>query len=221
MKIALNGFVTAVAVALVAFLGGCGPQNLNDEAYLAQLAEAGLDQNGVMSKDDQGASDSQSSDDDGSDDSRSEAPAAAPMAPMNMEPVVKLPPRHLRAPTVVERQPTVVLNSGEVRNTERDVHHWRTILKPQLTLTKHRVHHRYTENHKYHTNIVHNPSTCTQVYHTHEALRTDEVEPTVETTSPVTVACPGPGICGGRGYGFGGYPGFGGGYRFGRAYWVR
>lgn len=216
MKIALNGFVTAVAVALVAFLGGCGPQNLNDEAFLAQLSEPGLDQNGIMNKDD--SKDDQASDDDQNDGmQRQGAQPAQMVAPAAMADGVKLPPYHLRAPTVVDRQPTVVLHSGEQRNSEREIHHWRTILKPQLTLTKHRVHHQHTDRHFYHTNIVHNPSTCTQVYHTHEGLRTDEVVPTVETTTPVTVACPGPGVCPGPRPYWGGYRGF----NYGRAYWVR
>ncbi len=222
MKKTLNGIMAILAVGLVSFLGGCGPQNLSDADYLAQLSEAGLAKDGddMQDQGDQEGNDAQGQDDNAPASSVSSSSVPAPMPQPVM--VRKLPPRHLRAPTVVERQAPIVLETSEQRDVEQDIHHWKTILRPQATITNHRIHNVLNRKHIYHTNIVNHPTTCTKVFHTSQVLETQEVTPTVEQTAPVRVGCPGiVGGCPGRLIpGAAGYPygyGYGLGYgRFGR-----
>ncbi|MCA9508311.1 MAG: hypothetical protein KC505_07825 [Myxococcales bacterium] len=200
MKLALNGVFAAMTVALLGFLGGCGPQNLNDADYLAQMSEAGLDQNGVMSKNDES----------NSDESSSEAPMMA-----DATPVVKLPPRYVHVPSIVERQPTVVTTSDEDREYVRDIYHNRTkhIMEPSRHI--HTINKKLTNRHLYHTKVVHHPTNCNQVRYTGSVKNVQEMLPDTEVTTPVRNACPG--VCPGRGFGY--YPRFYG--RFHRGLWLR
>lgn len=222
MKLTFNGVIVALTVSLVAFLGGCGPQNLSDADYLAQLSDAGLAKDGDNSDDqgddntDKGQDDSQAQDD--NNDNNAPATMSASAMPKPVVPVRKLRPINMRSPTVLERQAPVILESSEQREVEQDIHHWKTIVRPQATITNHRIHNVLKKNHIFHTNIVNQPSTCTKVFNTSQVVETQVVEPTVEETAPVRVGCPGViGGCPARLIpGAGGYP-----YGYGYNRWLR
>ncbi len=196
MKITLNAIVTVLTLGLTAYLGGCGPADLN-EVFLARME----------AKDAEEASNAQQQGQ--NPNPQGQIAIAQPVAGG----VVQLPSLNVPGPSIVEGQAPVVVNTGEERFFQRDIHHWRTIHRPQPTINNHTINNVENKRHFYHTRILNHPSESTRVFQTHQVFESQQVFPTTEATTPL-VHGPGPGYP----PGFGG-PGYGGYHRFGRRFW--
>jgi hypothetical protein len=179
-------------VGATLFLGACGLENLDDATYLAQMASADASNEGEQ-KDANQATDMQA---------QQGAEAMPAQAAVVANPVVKLPSSYAQMPTRVVAEPTVVTNSGEQRNFDRDIIVEQPILRDRRTHNIHRINKHFNTNTKYHSTIYNRDIHTNSVVVTGSASATAEVLPTTEVNLPSVVA-PAVGVGLGVGYGLG------------------
>lgn len=208
--------IASLVVTGTLVLGGCGPQDLNDPDYLAQMRDAGVD-SAEMQMDDKGQNVMMQ---DQSQPVMQEAtPVAVEAAPVAVEavpvvepvpvpiPVVELPPQFVREPDLVNPMPTTVVNTGEQRNFSQLVEHYREIWQPQENVRVHNINNTLGVHHRYRQRVINAPVARTVVTTTGNTVFTQELLPTEVVSLPVVDY--GPVFAGGCG-GFGGWGG--GGY---------
>lgn len=211
-------------------LGGCGPQDLNDPEYMAQLKDAGIDNaedkmpgqdTAAPAMGDQQQAMPQGQEPQGQNMPQDQAQpvegtpvAAAPVAGVAAVPVVPaipvvaLPPGFVREPDLVNPLPTTVVNTGEVRPVARVVEHYREILQPQDNVRIHNIHQPYSEHHRFRQRVINIPTARTVITTSNSAAFTQEILPTEIVSLPLVDYGP---VFAGCGGGFGGWGGWGGG----------
>lgn len=193
--------VSMLLVGASLYLGGCGPENLDDPSYLAQLEDAGI----------AAADDETKKDDAGQDNMAMQGQAMA--APANIGqpvvagapvvaavppiPVVQLPDIHVKLPTRVAPQPPVLTHSAEGRAIVQNRFHHRDILVPKPHVNTHNIHTTTTINNKFQDRIIDQPSFRNVITASASGGMTTEVLPTLHVTAPPvnfgTAVIPGPG----------------------------
>lgn len=210
-------------------LGGCGPQDLNDPEYMAQLKDAGIDnaEDKMLAQDTTAPMGDQQAMPQGQNMPQDQAqpvegtpvatapvegvaavPAVAAVPVVPAVPVVALPPAFVREPDLVNPMPTTVVNTGEIQPVSRLVEHYREIVQPQDNVRIHNIHTPYSEHHRFRQRVINVPTARTIVTASNSAAFTQEILPTEVISLPIVDYGP---VFAGCGGGWGGWGG-GGGY---------
>lgn len=179
--------VSLLLVGAALFLGGCGPENLDDPSYLAQLGDNHIAANEESQKD----ADAMGA---------SHAPAAVvpvkaavAVAPVVAAPAVavvppvavkQLPDVHVKLPPRFAPKPDILTASGEQRGIFQNRYFHRDIFVPQKTLNTHTIHTATTINDKFQDRVIEQPSFGNRIVHTASAAKTVEVLPTLHAVAP-------------------------------------
>lgn len=166
--------VSLLLLAGTAFLGGCGPENIDDMAYVTDAAD----------KDAEVAKPAMP---EATEEEEADKPVAAPAttiaAPTQ---VVQLPTRYVRLPSQAQTEAPVITNSREDRQFAQDVLHQRNVHIHQPSINKHLIHKNLMINNKYHTTVVNHPSFRNVVGMTSSVSQTTEELPTTVVNAPTT-----------------------------------
>lgn len=187
-------------------LGGCGPQDLNDPDYLAQMDDAGINSAEKPAMDDKGAEapmagQQQPMDQNapqgqaqqaGPDGGAGGAPVAGgPVGPVGPAcvgggcPLVELPPQFIREPDLVTPLPPTQVNTFEQRNFRQLIDHYREILVPQDNVRVHNINSTLGVHHRFRQRIINIPTSRTVITTTGNTVLTQEALPDEVVTLPL------------------------------------
>jgi hypothetical protein len=166
--------LTVLALVGTAFLGGCGPENIDGFANDSAMINDAADKDAAPAKTAMPAVND--------DDEAVVVPATkvvtAPTA------VVQLPSRYVRLPSQAQTEAPVITNSREDREFAQDIYHQRNIHVYQPNINKHLIHKNLMINKKFHTTVINHPSYRNDVAMTSSVGETNEELPTTVVTSP-------------------------------------
>lgn len=209
-------------VGTALYLGACGPENLDDPSYIAQLSEDGMIDSATKD-------DAQMPAAPADEDAQKEAPqgmqqgmpqgspqgmpqgmegqpmmagAPAPVAVVPV-PVVQLPDTFVQLPPEVVAEPPSVFNTAEDVNFQRRVLHEKDIHVIKPVVEQHLIKNNLLIEDKFHTTVINHPTFRRDIAVASDVAEVAEVLPTTEVTAPVAVE---PGLF------LGGIGGFGGGF---------
>lgn len=182
----MNNTTRRVSVLLLVgaafYLGGCGPENLDDPAYLAQLSDNGMINNAAEKEANAGKAAMMKGDKEGCA-AGEEQPAKMEMARPAPQ-VAQLPGRFVRLPSRAVTEPPVVTNSEEDQLSQQDVLIQRDVHVFKPMVNEHLIKKNLMINNKYHTTVINHPTFRNQVAVTSSVSSTEEVLPTTEVTTP-------------------------------------
>lgn len=180
-------------VGAALLISGCGPENLDDPSYLAQLDESGMIDDASAKKDampikamDMDDNDMMDDDKAGVDDTIIAGVAAIPTE------VVQLPDRVVELPPQVVSEQPLVYNTQEDVNYQQRILHERKIHKLQPTVEDHLIKKNLHTHKQFHTTVINHPSFRKNVGFAQTYSESDEVLPTTEVTEATAVVVGGP-----------------------------
>jgi hypothetical protein len=205
-------------VGAALYLGGCGPENLDDPSYLAQLSEAEMVDSAKNEEEGEAPKHMHGKHAMGHHPMRGgremnnqpmayRRPGQPEMvAPAEVAvaggPVIDLPPQFVRVPSEVVAQPPVITNTGEQINYRQPVLFEKEIREIQPNVNLHHVQKNLLIDKKYHTTVIRQPIASEVVTFGSDVAETDAVLPTTVVDAPLAF--------GGTAFG---YAGFGPGCR--------
>lgn len=175
-------------VGATAFLGGCGPENLDDPTYLADIDSS----DSVKEDDPMNPNPNMPNSMDPNNPNRPNGMMKPALPGPNgaVAPVIELPPVYGKAPPVVTAQPPVLTNTGEVRPIHQNVLIERDIHVLQPAQNTHNIHYPKRTDTQTRDNFILHPTTQNNVVITGSASATAAVLPPTTVVAP-TVALPG------------------------------
>ena len=216
-KLSLQIFAMVLVGATV-FMGGCGPDNLDDPTYIADI---GNSESANDAADNTATPNKPMMDDNEQPTDQQKGPEGAPTggapeggmqdggAPMAMPEggapvvgvaaiapptrVVQLPPAFVKLPPEFRAQPPVITQSGEQIAVNQTVLHQRDIHVAQPAIEKHLISKNIHTHHQYRTDTILHPSFRRDVAFAQTASTSAEVVPGTVVTAPTAVV---PGIVG-------------------------
>jgi hypothetical protein len=175
--------VVSLILVCAMFLGACGPQNLDDQSYLAQMASADA---GSYDPSANGGNANGNGMGQPSGQPAGQAQGMGMGAPMGA--VEQLPTIYSQLPTQVTGQPPVITNTAEQRFINQKVVVEQPVINNQPSINYHRPNTNFNTDTEYHTTVYNQPSFANVVVPTATATASEVVLPTTTVDLPAAVA---------------------------------